>query len=122
MSISERATAGITEMPAKDRPISEEFRLVAKAWCEAHAAAELLEKTRDSVFSQLVQKQDSAMKVNAKEHAVNASQEWQDYLAAMVEARKEANLRRAQMKYVEMKFSEWQASDANQRSERRMSR
>lgn len=121
MSISERATAGITEMPVKDRPISEEFRIVAKAWVDADAAANLLEETKSAVLAQKMAKLGE-MPVNRAELTVKASDDWHEHLAKIVEARKEANLRKVQMEYLRMRFSEWQASDANSRSERRMSR
>jgi hypothetical protein len=53
-SISERARSGVTDMPERERPISEQFRIVAKQWAEANAAAKLLEETRQSVFSRIV--------------------------------------------------------------------
>ena len=121
MSISERAVAGITEMPARYRPISEEFRLVAKAWVDADAAANLLEETKSAVLAEKMANLGD-MPVNRAELTVKASKEWHDHLAEICDARKKANLRKVQMEYVRMKFSEWQASDANSRSERRMSR
>lgn len=121
MSISERATASIREMPAHERAISEEFRLVAKAWVDAEAAAHLLEETKSAVQAQKMAALGD-MPVNRAELTVKASVEWHEHLAKIVEARKEANLRKVQMEYVRMKFSEWQAADANSRNERRMSR
>lgn len=121
MSISERATASISEMPERERPISEEFRLVAKAWVDAEAAASVLEETKSAELAQRMSALGD-MPVNRAELIVKASQDWHDHLAKIVTARAEANLRKVQMEYVRMRFSEWQSSDANQRSERRMSR
>lgn len=120
MSISQRAM-GITEIPARDRPISEEFRLVAKAWVDAEAAAQLLEDTKSSVLAQMILKQGD-ISHNKAETLSKASAEWVEHVEKIVDARKEANLRKVQMEFLRMKFSEWQASDANQRSERKMSR
>lgn len=111
----------ITEMPARDRPISEEFRLVAKAWVDAEAAAALLEDTKSAVLAEKMAALGD-MAVNRAELTVKASAEWREHLEAICNARREANLRKVQMEYVRMKFAEWQASDANQRHERRMSR
>ena len=121
MSISERAIAGITEMPARERPISEKFRLVAKAWVDAEAAASLLEETKSAVMAEKMSALGE-MPVNRAEMTVKASKDLHDHLAKITEARREANLRKVQMEYVRMKFSEWQAADANSRNERRMSR
>lgn len=121
MSISERATASIREMSPHERAISEEFRLVAKTWVDAEAAAHLLEETKSAVLAQKMAALGD-MPVNRAELTVKASTDWHEQLAKIVEARKEANLRKVQMEYVRMKFSEWQAADANSRNERRMSR
>lgn len=114
-------TASVSEMPAKDRPISEEFRLVAKAWVDAESAAHLLEETKSAALAQKMSAHGD-MPVNRAELTVKASAEWHEHLGKIVEARREANLRKVQMEYVRMKFNEWQASDANQRHERKLSR
>jgi hypothetical protein len=38
----------------------------------------------------------------------------------MVDARTEANLKKLQVEFLRMKFSEWQSAEANARSERRL--
>ena len=121
MSLSERATASIKEMPKEDRPISEEFRLVAKLWVDAQAAADLLEDTKSAVLSQMMLALDEKS-TSAREMRAKASQEWHEHLEVINNARKEANLRKVHMEYVKMKFSEWMAIDATQRNERRLSR
>ncbi len=121
MTISERASASVREMPARDRPISEEFRLVARAWVDAEKAAAILEESKTAVLSQMMLKEGD-IAANKAEMRVKGSADWQEYLDKMVSARAEANLRRVQMKYVEMRFSEWQSADANARRERQMGR
>lgn len=121
MSISERARATVTDMPERERPISEEFRLVARAWVDAEKAAAILEESKTAVLSQLMLKEGD-IAANKAEMRVKGSEAWQEYLDKMVSARAEANLRRVQMKYVEMRFSEWQSADANARRERQMGR
>jgi hypothetical protein len=116
MNISQRAIQA-ADMPEHERPISEQFRLVAKKWVDAHAAANLLEETKTAVLSRLMmQHQDVAL--NRAEMMVKAGAEWAEHIEKMVEARKVADLLRVQMKYIEMRFSEWQSADANQRKER----
>lgn len=123
-SISERARStgpAVQEMPAHERPISETFRLVARAWVEADKAANLLEETKSATLSQMMIALGE-MPVSKAEMKVKASAEWSEYITKMVDARGEANLRKVQMEYVRMQFSEWQSSDANQRREFRMGR
>ena len=122
-SISERARAKgpVGEMPAHERPISEEFRLVAKAWVDANAAANLLEETKSAVLSKMMLALGEKS-VSAAEMKVKASDKWYNHVKKIVDARADADLRKVQMEYVRMKFSEWQSSDANARRERQMGR
>lgn len=121
MTISERASAMVQPLPKRESPLSEQYRLVAKAWVEAEHAASLLEDTKSATLAQMmVDKGD--MPVSKAEMLTKASQDWHDHLSVIANARKLANLRKVQMAYVEMKFKEWMASDANQRSERRLAR
>lgn len=121
MTTSEKARSLIREIPQHERPISEEFRIVAKAWCEADAAARLLEETKSSLLSKLVMA-STEPSIGRAEHAARASSDYTEHIKEMCKAKSEANLRRVQMKFVEMRFSEWQSSDANARRERGMGR
>ena len=120
-SISERARAGVTDMPERERPISEQFRLVARAWVEADKAANILEECKSAVLSKLMLSQGD-MAVSKAEMLSKASADWQEHLDLMVTARADANLRKVQMEYIRMQFSEWQSNDANARRERHMGR
>jgi hypothetical protein len=42
MSTAENALRRAQHMPAKEQPISEQFRIVAKQWCDADAAASMM--------------------------------------------------------------------------------
>jgi hypothetical protein len=121
MTDADDAVALVRDMPHSDRPISEIYRLVAKAWVEAEHKASLLENTKSSKLSELMLAQGE-MPVSRAEMIVKASTEWRDHLVEIDAARKTANLRKVQMEYVRMTFAEWQAADANQRHERRMSK
>jgi hypothetical protein len=121
MTISDRARFNVTEMPEHERPLSEQYRLVAKVWVDAEKAAAILEESKSAVLSQMMLAKGD-VPVSKAEMQAKGSPEWQEYLDKMVSARAEANLRKVQMKYIEMRFSEWQSGDANQRAERRMSR
>lgn len=102
-----------------DRPLSEQFRLVAKAWVDADAAANILEETKSAFLSKKIAEQGD-MPVNRAEATVKASQEWSDYVTLMVNARQEANRRKVQMEYIRMRFNEWQAAEATKRAEMRL--
>lgn len=114
-------TASIAPLPHDERPLSEQYRLVAKAWADAHAAACLLEETKSAVLAKMMR--DTGLEtINRAEMTVKASDEWTDHVTRIVDARKLADLKRVQMKYIEMKFSEWQAKDATSRAEMRLQR
>jgi hypothetical protein len=119
-SVSARAqeASGVRMMPEGERPLSEQFRIVAKQWVDAHAAANFLEETKSAVLSRLMMNLGREVSVARAEMEVKAGSDWKEHIEKMVEARKQADLLRVQMKWIEMRFSEWQSADANQRKER----
>lgn len=119
MKISEQETASIRQLPERDQPISEQYRIVAKSWVDLDGAARMLESCKDAVLSQMVKRQGD-MPVAKAEREVKASPEWLDYIEKMVEARTAANLKRVQLEFIRMRHSEWIAGDANARAERRL--
>lgn len=120
-SISERARSMVQEIPERERPISEEYRIAAREWVDAEKAASLLEETKTAVLSQMMNRLPD-LSVNRAEMQVKASAEWMQFLKDMVEARAAANLAKVKMKWTELRFSEWQSADANARKERQMGR
>ena len=102
-----------------NKPISEQFRIVAKQWVDADNAARMLEETKTAVLSEMMAAQGE-MPVSSAERNVKASQEWRDFIASMVEARTAANLLKVKLEFVRMKFSEQQSYEATSRAERRM--
>lgn len=124
VSNSQRAT-GVSEMPQHDRPISEQYRLVAKAWVDADAKARLLEEMKTTRLEQQKQQlieTEGDMPDSHAERRVKASSEWEIYIQGMVEARTQANLRRSQLEFLKMKFTEWQDANASNRAEMRLGR
>lgn len=99
--------------------LSEHFRIAARDFCEKEAAANLLEQTKSSVLAQLMTKQGD-IPVNRAEQIVKAGEDWQAFIASMVEARKVANVAKLKLEYIRMLFSERQSAEANARAERRM--
>jgi hypothetical protein len=102
-----------------NQPISEQFRVVAKKWVDAEAAAQILEETKTAVLSQmkvaLGDIPDSRAETRAK-----ASPEWWAHLENMVEARKQGNLHKVHMKYLEMKAWEHRSEEASKRAEMKL--
>jgi hypothetical protein len=102
-----------------ERPISEEYRIVAKQYVDADAAASLLEELKTATLSQKQQALGD-MPVSRAEMLVKSSPDWFAYIERMVEARKAANRYKVQLEYISMKFSETQSAEATARAERRL--
>jgi len=102
-----------------ERPISEEYRIIAKKWVDADAAASLLEETKSSVLARYMTDLGD-MAVSKAEMIVKASDEWREFITNMVNARKEASKLKVQLEYIRMKFSEWQSFEASKRAEMRL--
>lgn len=100
-------------------PWSEQFRIVAKQWVDADAAASILEDTKSAVLSERMQALGD-MPVSKAEAIVKASPEWRGHIQEMVNARKASNRLKVQMEYLRMKFSEWQSHEATKRTEARL--
>ena len=100
-------------------PISEQYRLVAKKWVDANAAADLLEDNKSSVLSEMMIALGD-MPVAHAERDVKASKDWQDYIKSKVEARTKANLLKVQLEYLRMRYGEFQSYEASKRAEMRL--
>lgn len=123
MSISERARVKVVpdEMPASDRPLSEEYRLASKEYVRAKSVAKLAEDLKPSKFAELMQKHHD-LAVSRAELAVRASQEWKDHVASVVAACEDADLKRAKVKWIEMRHQEWVMQLSAAKHERQMGR
>ena len=99
--------------------ISEEYRVAAKHWVEADAAASLMEECKTPTLSQMMLA-TGADSVSRSEMLAKASPEWKEYIDKMVEARRKANLLKVQLKWIEMKYGEQQSAEATARAERRL--
>lgn len=100
-------------------PWSEQYRIVAKQWVDADAAANLLEETKSAVLAKLMAQQGDVA-VNRAEMNVKSGKEWNDFLTNMIEARKGATLLKVKLEYIRMKFMEWQSDNATKRAEMRL--
>ena len=100
-------------------PLSEQYRIVAKSWVDAEAAASLLEDTKSAFLSQKMAALGD-MPVSKAEMNVKASGEWTQYVEQMIESRKRANRLKVQLEYLRMRSSEWQSAEASKRAEMRL--
>jgi hypothetical protein len=64
-------------------------------WADKQAAADLLEETRKSVLAKLINEAEGS--VNAREYKALADEQYKDFVAGMVTARKAAN--KARVRY-----------------------
>jgi len=102
-----------------EQSISEQYRLVAKEWVTLDGAARMLEESKTAVQSQMMKALGDKPAAHA-ERDVKSSPEWADYLSKMVDARTQSNLKKVHMKFLEMKFMEWQSKNATRRAEMRL--
>ena len=102
-----------------DKPLSEQYRIVAKKWVDADGAANMLEETKSAVLSKMMVDLGD-MPVSKAEMQVKASDAWREHITRMVEARSQASLLKVQMEYIRMKFHEWQSHAANRRAEMKL--
>jgi len=102
-----------------DIPISEQYRVVAKAWVDADSAANLLEETKSAVLARMMLACGD-MPVSRAEMQVKGSDDWREFVTKMVEAREKAALLKVKLEYIRMKFHEWQSVEASRRAEMRL--
>lgn len=99
---------------SNNEPISERWYRAASNWVELEAAADLLESTKSSVFSQMVN-QSERHSIAAKEVEVRAGDAWITHVRKIAAARKAANLAKIECEYLKMQMQEWISADANHR-------
>src|SRR5688572_17311863 len=95
---------------------SEQFRMVGKAWCDAEAAASMLEETKSAYLSQRMQ-EFADLPVSRAQMNVKASPEWGEFIEKMVVARKVANLLKIKLEYIRMEHADEQSANATRRAE-----
>jgi hypothetical protein len=100
-------------------PYSEQYRITAKKWVDAEAAASLLEDTKSAVLAEKMLALGD-MPVSRAEMLVKGSQEWRGELLSITTARQAANLLKVQLEYLRMKFMEHQSANATARAEMRL--
>jgi hypothetical protein len=115
-----------TEVPKRERPISEEFRLVALSYVDADAAASLMEELRTATLekmkSEIIAAADGPMPENKAERFAKSSPDWDSYIKDMCGHRAKATKLKLQLEFLRMKYGEWQSSAATAREEMRLHR
>ena len=104
-SISQRAI-GMNEIPEHERPLSEQFRIVAKQYAEADAEHYFMAEFKTAMLEQMKTNliaERGDMPDNKAERIVKSGSEWEDWVRKMSEAKKKANLLKAQMDWIKMK-------------------
>lgn len=127
-SISQRAL-GITEMPEKERPVAEVFRLKAEEWAEADARAYFADKMRDTVYERLRQTmfdqavaEGKKISLNEAGRLVTMSEAWESHLHKVAKARQQANQLWGERKAIEIAHEDVKNRDSNVRHDKQLSR
>jgi hypothetical protein len=100
-------------------PLSEQYRVVAKAYVDADSAASLLEETKSAVLARMMLSLGD-MPVSRAEMQTKASPEWNEFVTNMVKAREKAAFLKVKLEYVRMRFAEQQSIEASKRAEMRL--
>ena len=119
------AHAKVSELPQQDRPISEEYRITAKRWIDADAAARIREELKTTSLEKMKQdliNREGDMPDSHAERRVKAGDDWPEYIQQMVDARPGQNRLKVQLEYIRMKFSEQQDFNASARAEMKLGR
>jgi hypothetical protein len=104
-------------------PLYEQYRIAGLEWTDAEAAASLLEDLKSSFLAEMMgnlMDTEPKLAVNRAEQTVKASQEWQDHVTSIVEARKVANRCKVQLEYLRMRHQEYLSTEANNRLEAKL--
>jgi hypothetical protein len=111
----------VTEMPQIERPLSEQYRIVAKQFAEAYGRATFMENTRSGELAKMIKKRmDEANEKITRATAemdVKASEDWYDFNERLALAKEKVEILRSQKKYIEMQAWERTNADANKRKE-----
>jgi hypothetical protein len=104
-------------------PISEQWKRAADDWADKDDAARLLEDSKSSVFSEMVntvKAGDPNLSDTAAEKLVRATPEWRDFSRSITRARTVANKAKIECEFLKMKYGEWNNAEANHRAGARL--
>lgn len=115
----------MSEMPEHERSVAEEFRITAHKYVDAQAAADSYEEMKTTTLEQMKTAlilEHGEMADNKAERTVKSSPAWEEYLRAMLEARKVALKFKLQLDWIRMKERIEDRQSWLQRSEHKMGR
>lgn len=114
----------VTEMPRHERPLSEQYRVVAEQFGEAYRQASFMENTRSGMLARLIKKEMASSNEKltraTAELNVKASDAWFEFNDELAKAKERVEILRAQKKFIEMRQWEQADANANVRAEKRM--
>lgn len=98
--------AAIKDMPEREQSTVEKFRLVALQFCDADAAASLMEElkttTLEKMKSDIIANSDEPLAENKAERMAKCSEDWTQYLKDMCGHRAKATKLKLQLEYLRM--------------------
>ncbi len=118
-------TATVKELTERERPIAEQFRIVALQFCDADAAASLLEELKTTTLSKMkadLISREGPMADNRAEMSVKASPEWEEYIREMCGNRAKATKLKLKLEHLRMLDRKEDREAWAARTEQRMSR
>jgi len=130
-TISERAAAKLKpqEMPERERPLSEQYRIAGELWVEAKFKRDKIKNLKNTMLERLKhnvieEAREAGVKVsNAEaERIIEMSKEWEEYNLGLAEADRDTELAWIMCHEIELRYGEWQSQEANARKERQISR
>lgn len=104
----------MNDMPRHERPMSEQFRLVARKFCAANAKARRFEAIKSTELERRKKdliRERGPMPDAAAEREVKASDDWMQFLEEGVAAMNEAERHKLHMELLEIQ--RWEINDAN---------
>lgn len=120
-----KASAAIKDIPEREQSTAEKFRLVALQFCDADAAASLMEELKTTTLAKMkgdIIAQQGAMADNTAERLAKCSPEWTEYIRAMCEHRAKATKLKLQLEHLRMLDRKEDREAWAARTEMRMSR
>jgi hypothetical protein len=100
--------------------LTERYRKVAKEFAEANAAASIMEESKSLCLAERMNMLGDDLPMSKREMMVKASPEWRDYIKSMVDLRTQANLKKAELEWIKMRFQEMMSEQATLRAETRL--
>lgn len=113
------------DIPEREQPIAERFRLVALKYCDADAAASLMEELKTTTLAKMkadIIAGQGSMADNTAERMAKCSPEWTEYIKSMCEHRARATKLKLQLEHLRMLDRKEDREAYTARAEYRMSR